>query len=591
MTDIKVPELNLDQCKAIYVESLNRGLIKTPDGSVPTDESVLKRDAHDLVEAAMLASQAGNKSDNVNTLIYLSTVDMKPIMPELISNIAHVESLKDNNTVVQEGEFDFSQISDDVLDGLIAGLDKYIETPIVEIERAKFLAEKKRRADETQELPSAEKASQESQSAAEGTSEQTPNEICDASSPAESTVGSQVHSEASGGQGSTGDGAKEDQSEAEDAGSFVRDKATEENGKGDNSSAESSEEDGKIAELREQLNYDIIKAYDIELSKLDQLSQKQLELMIAYPTGTFKENAEEKVKEKDLEIFPHDRVQSVADIQEEKISQPEFSKEVLGLDDQSVSLDRREHLESQVTGPLLKVYGRGRREVPDIGDNELALMIANSDVKITQAQLDEARNKDKKLYNTDSVATNEIQGTKVNLEEFKEVEVTPVEFPENKEKAAGEMNQDDAMSIIIREAMPIPPELTGDGPILPEDVSKISRDELYSLHARFHACESRMNWLVIDQEDKLEDIIKLRYYREVKAAEEVPLVIDDKRVTNEYRDGKVAADQGVLKYKDKEHPIKKTLKRLKVLRDNYCRDCERLSRQMSKYELEKNNAR
>ena len=147
------------------------------------------------------------------------------------------------------------------------------------------------------------------------------------------------------------------------------------------------------------------------------------------------------------------------------------------------------------------------------------------------------------------------------------------------------------MEIIEREGFPIAPEISEPAPILPADVSKCSRDELFSYHARYHAYESRMNWILSGFEDELGDIEKLRRVREIDVAASIPLLAEDgKRITNEARDAQVAADSLAIQYYEEEHEKKKTVNKLKVLQRNYMKDCERISRQMSKYEREKQDA-
>ena len=144
------------------------------------------------------------------------------------------------------------------------------------------------------------------------------------------------------------------------------------------------------------------------------------------------------------------------------------------------------------------------------------------------------------------------------------------------------------MEIIKSENFPIPPAYSDEqAPVFPIDVSIISRDELFSLHARFHAYETRMNWVLMQYEDEMNDCKKLRNYREAVVAKEIPFMGEDgKRNTNEFRDHQINGDPEVLDLGMKEHEVKKIVTDLKVLRDCFHLDCERLSRQMSKYERE-----
>jgi hypothetical protein len=597
-------------------------------------------------------------------------VDMKPIMPEL-------NETQESN---QKDEFDFSEISDEVLDGLIAGLDKYVETPTVVTERKKFLVEKARRKSNAQTSQSQEEPQAE---AAQETTEAS-GETSDASSPADSTMGSEVHSEASGGSGSTGDGAKEDQSETEDAGAFARDKVTEENGEGDNPPAKSPEEDAELAQLQGQLDFSILKAHGVSLENIGKLSKIQMEYMIANPVGSGVASKKEEEKEKDVDLVPSNTEKSVSMVQEAPVKQVQITKELLGPEvveenssgPVSVGITQdREQLESQLTGPILRAYGRNRKEVPSIGDNELALMIENPTAKIAEAQLEQARASDslsddaKKEFKVETVAAKldngelatpdgirdnesrvnlkgfkeldpdklkkfesslksgallvaevkeEREESKVNLEGFKEIEdggekldtslETNIEeltkdlsdgekrevllnLPnmqsrkkrkeEIRESRISEDSDSDAMDIISREHMPIPADVD-DIPPFPQDVSKVSDGELFSLHAVYYSCEARANWLLSQNEDELGDIEKLKRHREAVVANSVPFMGEDgKRNTNEFRDTKVNSDSEVLKLSLKEHEINKIVKKLKVLRDNYRTSVAVCSRQYS----------
>jgi hypothetical protein len=168
---------------------------------------------------------------------------------------------------------------------------------------------------------------------------------------------------------------------------------------------------------------------------------------------------------------------------------------------------------------------------------------------------------------------------------------TGVRIPEDVEPNSSQA-QNRAMEIIEKENFPTPPNYGDESaPQFPIDVSLCSRDELFSLHARFHAYETRMNWVLMQYDDEMNDYIKLRNYREAVVAKSVPFMGEDnKRNTNEHREAQVRGDDEVLELGLKEHEARKVVTDLKVLRNNFHLDCERLSRQMSKYEMEKSDA-
>lgn len=665
--EVKAPELNDEQCKAIVIEAMNRELIKTVDGSIPDDINIIRKDANDLVEAAIRARNTGNKSENVETLLFMGQVDMKPLSSQESAPVESSEVQSENNLGI-----DLTKLSDIVLEGLHTGLEKYINSPEIEEQRAAVLAEQKRRADAGQGIPPAQEAPQEPQAASQGTSERSSRETDSEISDSSSEMGSETQTregEISNSSNSVQTGNEgipsADSAQNEDAGSFAGVQATESAEEGNTTAAKSPEEDGRRDELLNKLNFDIIKANKIDISKIESFSNAELErILLTSPDGVKTQEVKDETEE---DMSDPSSEKSVSGIIEQPVVAPTLvSKSDFGSlnaestpteSAQSISPDR-ENLESQITGPLLKAYGRGRKEVPSIGDHELALMVAYPDAKITQPQLDKARQLDnlasgksfvlpkKDLEDAISldvssfpssaeaeIAVNKLkeaglepviekldepkdavslgQAAKESLDKVEVVETLDdaknLVSKENKEIEDNVANEkinreikelevekqvkhvDKALDIINRENLPLPPEIDGEPPRLPNDVSKVSRDELFSLHARFHAVESRTNWIVSNHEDELGDIVKLRTSREVVVANDIPLVIDDKRITNEYRDSKVAADKQIMKFFDQEHEVKKVINKLRVLQKNYYRDCERLSRQMSKYEREKND--
>src|ERR1700690_2295731 len=164
-------ELNDKKATAILVEGTNRQLYES-GGSLPTDEKIRLRDATELVEAAELAFKNGNKSDNVNTVLYIAQCDMKPIIPELdisAQNPPEEEIVANGKTINKStGEIidntynglDLSTLADGVLDALITGLDNYPQNEKVEEDRRAYVGEKERRTNaKGQEVPQAAEGS------------------------------------------------------------------------------------------------------------------------------------------------------------------------------------------------------------------------------------------------------------------------------------------------------------------------------------------------------------------------------------------------------------------------------------------------
>src|ERR1039457_5495131 len=127
--------LNDNQCIAILTEGLNRNLYAN-NGGVPQDEKVRLKDATDLVNAAQLASNNGNKSDNVETILFIALSDTKPPIAQNPPVQSPAEIAPKEDSPIQG--FDITQVSDGVLEGLIIGLDKFPNNENVENERKAY---------------------------------------------------------------------------------------------------------------------------------------------------------------------------------------------------------------------------------------------------------------------------------------------------------------------------------------------------------------------------------------------------------------------------------------------------------------------
>lgn len=687
-------QLTDQQATSILVEGLARGLFEP---AVPTEESDRLLDATKLVEACEIAHKAGNKSDNVETILFMSQVNSDAVLVDKpnIDNTIILEK-RDTETNNMHNGLNLAELSDGILDQLIVGLDQYPQTDEVETDRRAYTAEKERRGNAqtilAQDLPQAEAPQAPPEEAGEAPSEGAATQL---------QAEDQISGVPGGENGSAGAGTEvhdqQDSGQGEDASAFARAQTPETSGKEKSPKAKSQEKDGERAELEAKLNYDMVKAHNTDLISLSKAPINELRYIVENPSGpqTYDTLTETAPKEEDKVPIVDSEVKGVASDKEgesatgivavKSVEQKIVTKADLGLnivDDEpeenrtGISKDR-ETLESLLTGPCLKVYGRGRKEVPSIGDNELRLMVLNSSVKASDDEIEKAQMMDGKIIlvlnneeinietgkdddepqdnqgdaeqivetdrsiaeeaaaervvtksilpdqdrsiaeaateignippkevypiiSQDRYAAGENPTTNVELPSGQTVKVVTeipkmpdiVEVPEEilaeNKPLTGQAR---AMEIINKEGMPIPPEISDPAPILPADVSKCSRDELFSYHARYHAYESRMNWILSSFEDELGDIEKLRRVREIDVAASIPLLAEDgKRITNEARDAQVAADSLVIQYYEEEHEKKKTVNKLKVLQRNYMKDCERISRQMSKYEREKQDA-
>jgi hypothetical protein len=587
MTEIT---LNDEQAKAILIESLQRGLYESPGNVPPPEPERRMQDALQLVAAARNAAKSGNKSENVMALLFLAEVDQQP-------PAAPIPQPEPVQQATNDSGIDLTTVSDAILENLITGLDKYVATPPVEQQRAAFLAEKERRANAKamEEVPQV----QESQA----TNEQALQENGNENMPAGETAGEET---------------------GENASAFARVQTPETSPEGKKAKAKPIEEDGERTEVINQLNLSILENYGVKFVEVEKIDTDKLNFMIANPDGPPAEvNKEDEMIETKLSKIGGKEAIAGMDMGAQAPVQL-VTKADVGLDSSDStemnSSSDRETLESLLTGPTLKAYRRGRKEVPSIGDNELRLMITNPTGKISLEQLNAAKaadgNAGKEVIPPDQLVqalTPEIQKVvaqpqpqaaldpqqmlleaqqAAEKEAQSQVIETPVEdrtIAQAAHEAVAQRepkNVSKAMEIISKENLPIPDEIGGEPPRLPNDVSKCSRDEIYSLHARFHACEVRTNWLISEEEDKLGDITKLKTGRAVEVYSSIPSMIDGVKTTNDYRDKSTAADSQVIEFGNKEFAFMKIIKKLKGLRDNYHLDCERLSRQMSKWEKE-----
>jgi hypothetical protein len=643
-------DLNEQQQITILTEGINRGFYECPNNAVPTDPVQRSEDAKRLVEACKLAYKNGNHSDNVNTILFVAECDMKPEVPNISSEPSVTSSApKSAKNNVIDG-FDITTVTDGILESLLVGLDKYPQNEQVQHDREIYLAEKARRSGESpkeiQEIPQTETGSQVAQKAGEIAPEGSPSTNGRASEHTAEAEGS--NSGGSAPDGGTGGSAR---TENEDAGAFARAQTPETQPEGKKVKAKPIEKDEQRLKVESELTLPIVKAHGIDITNLDNIPTADLEYIVANPDGPSAEKgAKVVIREEELEPVPTQDVGSVVGGISAEVSAPEVivSKESMGLqvDNNETSGEisaEREKLESQITGPLLKAYGQGRKSVPSIGDNELKFMLEHPDGRVTKDELESAKaldNSDNQgmipgqmdiMMESEKSAGAGIEkipkeivrqkqfekeqqeiaqkGSEKEQEELakspptqKPISLTPAQVAAQIEKPDGwevkditpnhQQQQNRAMEIINREAMPIPPAYSDeDAPKFPIDVSVISRDELFSLHAKFHAYEIRMNYVLMFHEDDMNDCTKLREIREAVVAKSIPFMGEDnKRNTNEFREAQVKGDEKVIELGEQEHEARKLVADLKVFRNSFHLDCERLSRQMSKYENERLDA-
>lgn len=532
---MEVPDLTDAQATKILEKGIALELYESPNNVPPVDAETRMKDAQRLVEVAERARNAGNNGVKVNEVLALvGTTAETPAIPEMepvVSESSVPIPAPSTDSHVVNG-LDLSTVSDEVLDKLIEQSDGYVQTPNVVAQKAIFEAEKKER--ESKNAPAEQIVE-----TAKASPTQANSSVGVATPPSEEPVA--------------------------DAGSFAPAQTPETPKERRKPKAKSATKGGPTAEreaLLTQLNFGVLQAWGVSALELDNLNDGQLKAMISNPDG------------------PTDETVMETPAQPAVVPEPVESE--------------RERLEAQITGPMLKAYGRGRKELATIGETELALMIANPE-GAPSAEVDTARLSDSGVETSEDSPepsfAEMLKAAESEAEVQAQVEEKPATPPAIAPVVAVPVPTSDPRTtvddIIAKNNFPLPAEISGDPPFLPNDVSNVSRNELYSFHARFHACESRANWIISRHEDQYEDNVKLRTGREAEVYAALPAVGDDgKRLTESQREALVAVDSVVVGYKDKEHEEKKVLRNLKVLRDNYKRDCERLSRQMSKYEME-----
>lgn len=385
--------------------------------------------------------------------------------------------------------------------------------------------------------------------------------------------------------------------------------------------------------LVDQISFGMMRAHSIDPSDMPNLSVERLQEIIANPGGAQEAQPVAQTPPSPAPPAPSQPEPSGETIETTRMviePPPEPVQETPQPEPGPKSdLDPvREELESQITGPMLKAFGRGRLEVPEIGINELRFMIENPEGRVTQEQLAAAKALDAgtegaaqasppepAVAETEPVVTQEPEvpdrseeitpptesadspGVPLVQSVTETLAAEPAPAPQRITKAQAfgkEPPANPAQEIIDQEGFPTPPEIDEKPPRLPFDMSKLDDDSLRSLHAQMHAVHSRANFIVGLWEGELRDIVKLRRGEEVRAANEAPTKDPDdsrKRLTDAQRESIVAADAEVVRLKEQEHGIERILRQLKALRDGYSSDVSTCSRQWAMRKEESAGAR
>lgn len=636
-----VPPLNDQQATAILQEALNRGMMQ---GAIPGDEPTRLAYAQQLVSQAKLAADNGNQNENVMAVLFIAEVDqspppVQPVAPPAVPAAPAAAPPMAAPPVAApaaappmapppgappapapqpqpaaQGSFDVTTIGDDSLAKMIQTLEapEYAGKPNVEQELAQLRAERERRAGgqavAQAPVPQAVAPPAQAPPAAAPPTPSPAMPTAPAPAPGAFQPGQPPQPEPAAAPPQGPVGFPPGGPPATDAAGNPVAAAPQPGAEGVVPQAEPTQEDGERAALEAQITLAHLRAHNISQDQVPGLTIDQLRFVVANPGGP------------------------VADSTTATAPTPGEAPN-----------SEREQLLAQITGPILKAWGQGRASLAGIGDHELMLMIEHPDAAVTYDQIMVVRGADgtqetitqlpkavrEALEAAQAPAASPAQPPAPAPVAAAPPQPQPVAAPPQMQPPAPSAfappaeapaqapapaptpvatppapaatappvpasiappagapavpvasATDRAMQIIQQENMPIPPEIDGDPPRLPNDISATSDAELRSYHARFHACEVRMNWVISGFDDEIGDVKKLLRDRR----REVALTVkgeDGKRLTKDAKEALVEADEHVQGYLHQLEEIEKTVGKLKVLRDGYHQDVSTCSRQWS----------
>lgn len=627
--NVTVPPLNSTQALAILEEAKNRGMM---EGSIPTDEAFRQQYASQLVAHAMLAFENGNQDEAVMAVLFNAEVDMSPSIPvpppqapvaapppgPAAAPPPGAPPAAPSPVAPQASSFDLSTMSDDTITGMITALEQpqYESQPNVQQELATLKEEQARRAAGGGQVAQAAQPQAVAPPAQAPAPTAPPAPPVAAAAPPAPPTAPQTPVPPGPPLAPPEGGAPPAPAAppAADAPAAPGPQAPQPAVEGDLAAATPEQEAAEKAQLEGQLNLAQLQAWGVDPAAVPTLSLDTLRGIVANPGG------------------------------------PVATDTAASPSPESVPVNaQREALIAQITGPILKAYGRGRKEIADIGEQELALMVSLPEGNVTMEQLMGARQADGVSSSVLPPALRQPAAPPAPLAPPPGTpgapppapvapappapSAAPSAFapaaPEQPQAAAppppppapptappaapqapaapvapapvqvapvqpqmappagappipvGDGNER-AMQIISQENMPIPPEIEGDPPRLPNDLSKVSDQELQSFHARFHACESRANWVISQFDDEIGGVKKLLRDRRREVAGSIGTVDSEgKKLTKDAKEVLIESDVGVQQYVHQLEEIEKTVGKLKVLRDNYHQDVSTCSRQWS----------
>lgn len=578
--------LSQDQADNILAYAIEHRMYETgPEGLAAVDPQTRLNDAATLAFQAKRAAAAGNDSESVREVLFIAQVDMTAAAPAQPAEAPAVAAPPAPAAASPAAESDpYADSTDEQLEQALQAFRVVpaSETIQAEIDRVEAVLAQRRQG--AQATPAAQPAQEDAPvpapaapSAASGpvaddaTGQQPPAAAPPAPAPAApappvpAAGGPEPHTppppqdlppvpgrqgsgviSAGGPPDASGAAAPPPAADAPaDAGAQAAQPGTE----GSVSAAQAPAQSGDPA-LLAQLTWATMEAYGLTIQTAQALSNDQLREIIANPDGP------------------------VAAAPPAASAAPAVAPE-------------REALEAQVTGPMIKAWGRGRKQIPDLSDADLSTMVqypggpstvpADASVQSPPQSAEEPASPQAAA----AAASPPVAEPPPAASPAAPAATPPARPPSDPTQVS------DAMAIIEREHFPIPPDIE-DPYKLPNDVSKESDVELRSLHARAHAVECRVNWVISDRDDEVGDLERLLADRRRVVKLETPTTIDSKRLTKDQIEARIEADEQVIGFKSQIAVIQKGTGKLKVIRDNAHRDCERLSRQWSMRYKEEN---
>jgi hypothetical protein len=234
----------------------------------------------------------------------------------------------------------------------------------------------------------------------------------------------------------------------------------------------------------------------------------------------------------------------------------------------------REALEEQITGPALKAHKRGRRDIPDLSDEELRWIIEHpqgppwpgpASGPVPQPTVQEP-------VFTPTPPTTPMPG----------VSATPVPPTVAPMGLFAPTETQLPSTVMVREGG----ELDGEHmfpdvakpPQVPPDLSQLDDVDLRSLQGKFHAVLARANWVIAKYKDEIHDLERALVLKRAAVRDSLPKTMDGKRVTKDDAAAMVETHPEVVALSDRISQAKKPLIKMEAVAVNARSTCARCSR-------------